>query len=108
MGLPCYGSFRKPLRARPTASGASALEETQEGLQPPASVHPVTEIHENLGISADVATDDRECSEIAQLDGFKNSSTGRDTCRGTIGSQAYSIRGGSEAGNAQRKAGQNS
>jgi hypothetical protein len=50
MGLPYYGSFRKPLRARSVharthARRTHAREETQT-LQAPASVSPVAEVHE--------------------------------------------------------------
>jgi hypothetical protein len=71
MGLPCYGSFLRPLRARTADTRAHAREETQEASRPPASVDTVTEVHENLGISADVATDEREHSEIAQPEWFR-------------------------------------
>jgi DNA excision repair protein ERCC-4 len=43
-----------------------AARTIQEALQPPASVDPVTEIVENLGLSADVTIDEMERSEIAQ------------------------------------------
>jgi hypothetical protein len=60
IGCPFRGFiYSKPLRARTSGT-------IQEALQPPASVDPVTEIVENLGLSADVTIDEMERSEIAQ------------------------------------------
>jgi hypothetical protein len=67
IGLPFYGViYSKTLRAHNADAHARACEETQ-ALQAPDSVGPVAEIHDNLGISADVAIDEQvERGEVTQ------------------------------------------